>query len=111
MTGVLTFERLKWASFTHSAVYTVLLVVWLAPGMAGLESIFGLSHGIGWIAMSLACLTALRLRVIDLRLAIAVAVLGGIGPFIGSLEFWRQGRARAAAQGAEARPPLGVNAS
>ena len=51
-----------------------------------------MAHGLGWIAMSLACLVALRLRVIDLRLAVAVAVLGGIGPFIGSYEFWRQSR-------------------
>jgi hypothetical protein len=42
--------------------------------------------------MSLACLVALRLRVIDLRLAVAVAVLGGVGPFVGSLEFVRQSR-------------------
>ena len=100
MSRLLTFECLKWASFTHSAVYSVLLVVWLVPGLAGLEAVFGMAHGIGWIAMSLACLTALRLRVIDLRLAVAVAVLGGIGPFIGSYEFQRQSRAaRAGAPG------------
>ena len=93
MTGLLTFGRLKWGSFVHSAVYTVLLVVWLVPGLASLEMVFGMAHGLGWIAMSLACLIALRLRVIDLRLAVAVAVLGGIGPFIGSYEFVRQGRA------------------
>ena len=97
MTGLLTFNRLKWGSFIHSSVYTVLLVVWLVPGLAGPEAIFGMAHGLGWIAMSLACLAALRLRVIDLRLAVAVAVLGGIGPFIGSYEFWRQSRARPAA--------------
>jgi hypothetical protein len=97
---LLTFRRLKWASFTHSAIYTVLLVVWLVPGLSGLEAVFGMAHGLGWIAMSLACITALRLRVIDLRLAVAVAVLGGIGPFVGSLEFVRQerrGRSRAPA--------------
>jgi hypothetical protein len=92
MTGVLTFERLKWASFTHSAIYTILLVVWLVPGLHGFEMVFGMAHGLGWIAMSVACIAALRLRVIDLRLAVAVAVLGGIGPFIGSLEFLRQSR-------------------
>ena len=92
MSRLLTFERLKWASFTHSAVYTVLLVVWLVPGLAGLEAVFGMAHGLGWIAMSLACIVALRLRVIDLRLAVAVAVLGGIGPFIGSYEFVRRSR-------------------
>ncbi len=97
MTGPLTFERLKWGSFVHSAVYTVLLVVWLVPGLAGLEMVFGMAHGLGWIAMSLVALVALRLRVIDLRLAVAVAVIGGVGPFIGSYEFWRQSRARPSA--------------
>jgi hypothetical protein len=98
---LLTFRRLKWASFTQSAIYTVLLVVWLVPGLSGLEAVFGMAHGLGWIAMSLACITALRLGVIDLRLAVAVAVLGGIGPFVGSLEFVRQerrGRSRALAR-------------
>jgi len=99
---LLTFERLKWASFTHSAIYTILLTVWLVPGLHGLELVFGLAHGIGWIAMSLACLAALRLRVIDMRLAVAVCVLGGVGPFIGSLEFARQGRAGARGAGAPA---------
>ncbi|MEA2182519.1 MAG: hypothetical protein QOF69_1704 [Solirubrobacteraceae bacterium] len=92
MVRLLTFGRLKWASFTHSAIYTVLLVVWLVPGLHPYEAVFGMAHGLGWIAMSLACIAALRLRVIDLRLAVAVAVLGGIGPFIGSLEFVRAGR-------------------
>ncbi len=98
MTSVLTFDRLKWASFTHSAVYTALLVTVLT-GPDDLKTILGWGHGIGWIAMSLTCVVALRLRVIDLRLAAAVAVLGGVGPFIGSLEFVRQSRRR------DARPP------
>ena len=104
MTSPRTFNRLKWGSFIHSAVYTVLLAVWLVPGLAGLEAIFGMAHGLGWIAMSLACLAALRLRVIDLRLAVAVALLGGIGPFIGSYEFWRQSRDGAAQPAAGGDP-------
>ena len=88
----------------------MLLVVWLVPGLSGWEAIFGMAHGLGWIAMSLACLAALRLRVIDLRLAVAVAVLGGIGPFIGSYEFWRQSRAGAAASPAAGEPaPTGAS--
>jgi hypothetical protein len=102
MTGLLTFERLKWASFTHSAVYTVLLIVWLVPGLHGLEMVFGMAHGVGWIGMSLACIAALRLRVIDLRLAVAVAVLGGIGPFIGSYEFLRRSRGDRSGRSSEA---------
>lgn len=92
MSRLLTFGRLKWASFIHSAVYTTLLVVWLVPGLKSWEAVFGMTHGLGWIAMSLACVVALRLRVIDLRLAVAVAVLGGVGPFVGSYEFVRQSR-------------------
>ena len=42
----------------HSAIYTVLLVVWLVPGLHALEAIFGMAHGLGWIAMSLACIAA-----------------------------------------------------
>jgi hypothetical protein len=102
MSRLLTFRRLKLASFTHSAIYTVLLTVWLVPGLHPFEAVFGMAHGLGWIAMSLACLAAVRLRIIDLRLAVAVAVLGGIGPFIGSYEFVRQSRGRDAPAGAAA---------
>ena len=52
----------------------------------------GLTHGLLWIFMSLACIAAARLRVVSLRLAVAVAVLGGIGPFFGSYEFVREQR-------------------
>jgi hypothetical protein len=40
--------------------------------------------------MSLACLYAVRTRVIPLRLGVAVAVIGAIGPFVGSYEFVRE---------------------
>ena len=46
--------------------------------------------------MSLACLYAARARIISVRLAVAVVVIGGIGPFVGSIEFVREQRARAA---------------
>ena len=91
---MITFERLRWASFTHSAVYTALLVSWAVPGMHPEEFVFGLAHGLGWIAMSLTCLWAVRHRVIGMRLGVAVAVIGGIGPFVGSIEFVREQRRR-----------------
>ncbi len=94
MRRVLTYDRLKAASFLHSAVYIALLIVWLVPGLHGAEFVFGLSHGVGWIVMSLACIVAVRLKVISLRLAVAVAVLGGVGPFFGTAEFVREGRRR-----------------
>jgi len=88
----MTFERLKVASFTHSAVYAVLLVVWLVPGLHTAEFVFGLTHGIGWIAMCIASLVALRRGIIDLRLAAAISVIGAIGPFVGSYECLRRSR-------------------
>jgi hypothetical protein len=92
----LRFGTLKVLSFAHSAVYAVLLAVWLVPGLHGLEFVFGLSHGLGWIAMCLLSVAALRARVITLRLAVAVAVVGAVGPFVGSWEFVREDRRRQA---------------
>jgi hypothetical protein len=57
--------------------------------------VLGMTHGILWIGMSLACIAAARMRIVSLRLAVAVAVLGGIGPFFGSYEFVRAQRAQA----------------
>jgi hypothetical protein len=96
----LSFHALKRLSFTHSAVYLTLLVVWLVPGLHELELVFGLAHGLGWIAMCLLVLAALRARVIPLRVAVAVAVVGAVGPFVGSYEFVREERRRAARAGA-----------
>jgi hypothetical protein len=88
----MTFTRLKRASFAHSTVYAVLLTVWLVPGLHTAEFVFGLAHGLGWIAMCVASLVALRRRIIDLRLALAISVIGAIGPFVGSYEFIRRSR-------------------
>jgi len=91
--GVLTFGRLKAASFTHSCVYLALLICAFALGGPQPETfILGLTHGLMWIGMSLVCLAAARLRIVSVRLAVAVVVLGGIGPFFGSYEFIREGR-------------------
>jgi hypothetical protein len=99
--GPLTFARLKWTSFTHSCVYLALLISAFAAGKPEpLTFVLGLTHGLMWIFMSLACLTAARLRVVSLRLAVAVAVLGGIGPFFGSYEFIHEQRLRSRATAA-----------
>jgi pilus assembly protein TadC len=93
----LTFTRLRWTSFAHSCVYLALLICAFAAGNPQpLTFVLGLTHGLLWIFMSLACLTAARLRIVTLRLAVAVAVLGGIAPFFGSFEFIREQRKRAA---------------
>jgi hypothetical protein len=92
--GPLTFARLMWVSLAHSCIYTALLISAFAAGNPEpLTRVLGYAHGILWIGMAFACITATRLRVIPLRVAVAVAVLGGVGPFFGSFEFIRE-RAR-----------------
>ena len=94
-TGPLTFTRLKWTSFTHSCVYLGLLLSAFAAGKPEpLTFILGMTHGLMWIFMSIACITAARMRIVSLRLAVAVAVLGGIAPFFGSFQFIREERRR-----------------
>jgi hypothetical protein len=94
--GPLTFGRLKWTSFVHSCVYIALLISAFVIGKPEPATfVLGLSHGLLWIFMSLACIAAARLRVVSLKLAVAVAVLGGIGPFFGSYQFVREQRERA----------------
>ena len=90
----MTFEQLKYLSFAMSAIYLTLLTVWLVPGLAGAETVFGWAHGLGWIAMSLLCIDAVRRRVIPLWLGVMVAVVGGVGPFAGTIGFIYEERRR-----------------
>jgi hypothetical protein len=78
---------LRRASYTHSAVYVVLLYVAFIDRHDGLVTVFGWLHGWLWILMSLLCLEAVRRRRIPLWLGVMVAVVGGIGPFAGSIGF------------------------
>jgi hypothetical protein len=95
----ITFERLEVASFTHSAVYLSRLVCAFLLGNPEPETfVLGLAHGLMWIGMSLICIAAARARIVPFWLAVTVAVLGGLGPFAGSIGFLvearkRQGRA------------------
>lgn len=86
MSAVLTERNLRWASYAHSTAYAVLLWAALSDTDA-VVSVVGWVHGVGWIAMSLACLAAVRRRVIPLWLGVMVAVVGGVGPFAGSIGF------------------------
>lgn len=90
----LSFATLKRLSFAHSTVYTLLLIAWLVPGLALLESVFGFTHGIGWILMVGLVFLALHARVVPMRTAVAVSVLGGLAPFFGTYEFVRESRRR-----------------
>ena len=86
--GPITFRRLEYASFTHSVVYLALLICAFGLGKPEPATfILGLAHGLMWICMSLVCIAAAKARVIPFWLAVTVAVLGGLGPFAGSIGF------------------------
>lgn len=102
----LTFRRLEVASFTHSLVFAALLICAFALNKPEPETfVLGLAHGVMWIAMSLACILAARMRLIPFWLAVTIAVLGGLGPFLGSIGFVVLERRRARGHG-ESRPMI-----
>jgi hypothetical protein len=85
---LITFRRLEAASFTHSGVYLGLLIcAFLLGNPEPATFILGLAHGLMWIGMSLLCIAAARVGVIPFWLAVTVSVLGGLGPFAGSIGF------------------------
>jgi hypothetical protein len=91
MNLILRRPVLRYGSYAHSVVYVVLL--WAAiTDREGLVSVLGWVHGVGWIVMSLLCLAAVRRRVIPPWLGVMVAVIGGVGPFAGSLGFYLEER-------------------
>ncbi len=86
-------------SLFHSLVYTGLLVCAFVLGKPQPYTfILGLSHGLLWIGMSCVSILAVHYRVINLRLALAITLLGCIAPFFGSIEFLRQSRQRKAGE-------------
>jgi hypothetical protein len=92
-----TYRRLEIASFTHSVVYLALLVCAFAVGGPQPETfVLGLTHGVVWIVMSLLCIAAATRKIVPFWLAVLVAVIGGLGPFAGSIGFILVDRRRAA---------------
>ena len=78
---------LRRASYAHSLAYAVLL--WAAlTDREGVVDVMGWVHGWGWIIMSALCLIAVRRRVIPFWLGVVVAIVGGVGPFFGSIGFY-----------------------
>ena len=75
-------------SYLHSTVYVVLLWAAFVDRHDGVVGVFGWLHGFGWIGMSLLCIAAVRARTIPLWLGVMVAVVGGVGPFAGSIGFY-----------------------
>lgn len=88
------FSLLKNLSFFASAAFGLLLLFWLAPGFAPETAVFGWVHGFTWIGLALLATYAQRRGVIPFWLAFLVVVIGGVGPFVGSLGFVYETRRR-----------------
>ena len=92
---LVTFGRLEAVSFIHSTVYLSLLVcAFMLDNPQPATFILGMAHGVIWIGMSFVCIAAARVRIIPYWLALTVAVLGGLGPFAGTIGFVVESRRR-----------------
>jgi hypothetical protein len=94
VSGFPSFRFLEALSFLASAIYAPLLFFALGPEAPTATLILGWSHGLLWIALSLLSVVAVRRGTIPFWLAVTVAVLGGVGPFAGTIGFIVQDRRR-----------------
>jgi hypothetical protein len=91
----LLFRVCEGLSFFGSAAFALLLLCWLAPGLAPETALFGWLHGFTWIALAILATYAQRRGVLPFWLAFLVVVIGGVGPFAGSAGFVVESRRRA----------------
>jgi hypothetical protein len=76
------FGWVKVASYFELALFSALIVVWLAPGLEGPTSILGLAHGLGFVALA-ALIWAAVLRH-EAPYTLLAATLTPVGP-VGSV--------------------------
>jgi hypothetical protein len=91
---VTLFSLLKAISFFSSFAFALLLFFWLAPGFKTETAVLGWVHGCTWIVLALLAAYAQRRGVIPFWLAFLVVVIGGIGPFAGTIGFIYETRRR-----------------
>ncbi len=99
--GFPSFRLLEVLSFTASAIYAGLLLFWLGPQVPTATLVLGWAHGLLWIALSALSLIAVRRGTIPFWLAVTVAVVGGVGPFAGTIGFLVEGHRRADARASD----------
>lgn len=78
------FGWVKLASYVELGLFAALLVFWLLPGFEHETFIFGLSHGIGFIALALLIwIAVLRREAPYWLLAATLTPVGPVGSVIG----------------------------
>jgi hypothetical protein len=93
------FRICELLSFFGSAAFALLLICWLAPGLAAETAVFGWVHGVTWIGLAILATYAQRRGALPFWLAFLVVVIGGVGPFAGSAGFVLESRRRTATAG------------
>jgi hypothetical protein len=88
------FKLLRAMSFANSTAFTALLFFWLMPGYETETMVFGWMHGCLWIVLSVLSIVAVRLQAIPFWLAVVVTVVGGVGPYAGTVGFIVESRNR-----------------
>jgi len=92
------FTWVKRVSFVELAIFAGLLVVWAIPGLERATFVFGLAHGIGYIALCLLLWVAILRREAPFWLfAATLTPVGPVGSVIG-IE-WIEQRERRAGEG------------
>ena len=87
----------KRASFVELAVFACLLVVWIVPGFEGPTFVFGMAHGVGYIALCLLLWVAILRREAPFWLfAATLTPAGPVGSVIGIEWIERRGAGDAA---------------
>jgi multisubunit Na+/H+ antiporter MnhF subunit len=77
------FGWVKLASYLELALFSALIVVWLAPGLQGPTSVLGLAHGLGFVALALLIWAAvLRHEAPYTLLAATLTPVGPVGSVI-----------------------------
>ena len=85
--GFPSYRLLEALSFTASAIFAGLLLLWLGPSAPAVKTVLGWAHGLLWIGLSLLAIVAVRRGTIPFWLGVTVAVVGGVGPFAGTIGF------------------------
>lgn len=97
------FAVVKVASWLELGLFAALLFFWLAPGFEHETFVFGLSHGLGFIALAVLVLAAVIRREAPWPLlAATMTPLGPVGSVIGIALIERRGWGVAAPEAAGA---------
>ncbi|MDX6632043.1 MAG: hypothetical protein QOG09_1798 [Solirubrobacterales bacterium] len=87
------YRWVKRASWLELAIFAVLVFFWLMPGYHGEEFVFGLAHGIGFLALcALIWLAVLRHEAPYTLLAATLTPVGPLGSVIALEIRERRGR-------------------